>query len=525
MRLRAAARGGGAAGRDHLLALRLLPARQPRATPRTAATSCSRRCTSRACSPTRSTRPPRPTPLPGPVRHREARRSTRSPPTSPPGCASRSSTSTAPAGPSAAGSTSTPRSTSTCRRRSRAIAYDTLAGIEPTASVVVHRQRDRRRQGDGRRQRLREGALQPGDQRPPPAGLVVQAVHPGRRRSRTGISPGDVYELARRRSSPSRTPAARRSSRSTTTRTTTRQRSTSTTATIYSDNSVYAELGLGERRGPQGPEKVADDRPRTWASRPTSRRQPRHDPRARIDPGVTPLEMAYAYRRSPRDGERISGKLDTIPGANDDPRDLGPVAISKIVERRRRDDRREQDRRTMRVLDRGRRRRARRRSCAAASAPGTGEHAQTGGDDWGKTGTTENNGDAWFCGGTDHFTACVWVGHAQTNTPMETEYGGEPVDGGTFPAQIWARSCRRRGHLREQHEAERRERRRRRLRRRHQQRRLRAAAPAPLRRERRRRLRRRRRRRRRRAGARALRRRRRRRRRHRRHRRHRRSRL
>ena len=30
---------------------------------------------------------------------------------------------------------------------------------------------------------------------------------------------------------------------------------------------------------------------------------------------------------------------------------------------------------------------------------------------------------------------CVWVGHAQTNTPMETEYGGLPVDGGTFPAR------------------------------------------------------------------------------------------
>ena len=45
---------------------------------------------------------------------------------------------------------------------------------------------------------------------------------------------------------------------------------------------------------------------------------------------------------------------------------------------------------------------------------------------WGKTGTTENNGDAWFCGGSDNFTACVWVGHAQTNTPMETEFSGGP---------------------------------------------------------------------------------------------------
>ena len=71
---------------------------------------------------------------------------------------------------------------------------------------------------------------------------------------------------------------------------------------------------------------------------------------------------------------------------------------------------------------------------------GTGENAQFGDDEeWGKTGTTENNGDAWFCGGSTNLTACVWVGHAQTNTPMQTEYGGDPVDGGTFPALIWGR--------------------------------------------------------------------------------------
>jgi penicillin-binding protein 1A len=69
---------------------------------------------------------------------------------------------------------------------------------------------------------------------------------------------------------------------------------------------------------------------------------------------------------------------------------------------------------------------------------GTGELAQFGDpEEWGKTGTTENNGDAWFCGGSTHLTACVWVGHAQTNTPMQTEYNGGPVDGGTFPAYIW----------------------------------------------------------------------------------------
>ncbi len=64
---------------------------------------------------------------------------------------------------------------------------------------------------------------------------------------------------------------------------------------------------------------------------------------------------------------------------------------------------------------------------------GTGVRAQYGGYAWGKTGTTENNGDAWFCGGSEDVTACVWVGHAEGNTPMETEYAGAPVDGGTYP--------------------------------------------------------------------------------------------
>jgi penicillin-binding protein 1A len=70
---------------------------------------------------------------------------------------------------------------------------------------------------------------------------------------------------------------------------------------------------------------------------------------------------------------------------------------------------------------------------------GTGVHANIGAPgQWGKTGTTENNGDAWFCGATEEVTACVWVGYADTTTPMTTLYNGGPVMGGTFPALIWA---------------------------------------------------------------------------------------
>ena len=49
---------------------------------------------------------------------------------------------------------------------------------------------------------------------------------------------------------------------------------------------------------------------------------------------------------------------------------------------------------------------------------GTGVNADIGAEgQWGKTGTTEKNGDAWFCGATEEVTACVWVGYADSRHP------------------------------------------------------------------------------------------------------------
>jgi penicillin-binding protein 1A len=55
----------------------------------------------------------------------------------------------------------------------------------------------------------------------------------------------------------------------------------------------------------------------------------------------------------------------------------------------------------------------------------------------GKTGTTENYGDAWFVGYTPQLAVAVWVGYPNNLTPMLTEYDGEAVAGGTYPALIW----------------------------------------------------------------------------------------
>jgi membrane peptidoglycan carboxypeptidase len=70
---------------------------------------------------------------------------------------------------------------------------------------------------------------------------------------------------------------------------------------------------------------------------------------------------------------------------------------------------------------------------------GTGKRAQLsdGRPVAGKTGTTENYGDAWFVGYTPQLVTAVWVGYPTTLRPMLTEYNGDAVAGGTFPALIW----------------------------------------------------------------------------------------
>jgi penicillin-binding protein 1A len=70
---------------------------------------------------------------------------------------------------------------------------------------------------------------------------------------------------------------------------------------------------------------------------------------------------------------------------------------------------------------------------------GTGKLAQLpdGRPVAGKTGTTENYGDAWFIGYTPQLVAAVWVGYPNTLHPMLSDYHDGPVAGGTFPALIW----------------------------------------------------------------------------------------
>ncbi|HWK28416.1 MAG TPA: transglycosylase domain-containing protein [Solirubrobacter sp.] len=68
---------------------------------------------------------------------------------------------------------------------------------------------------------------------------------------------------------------------------------------------------------------------------------------------------------------------------------------------------------------------------------GTATAAAIGRPAAGKTGTAENEADAWFCGFTPQLATCVWVGYAQGEIPMTALDGFSPVVGGSVPARIW----------------------------------------------------------------------------------------
>jgi penicillin-binding protein 1A len=68
---------------------------------------------------------------------------------------------------------------------------------------------------------------------------------------------------------------------------------------------------------------------------------------------------------------------------------------------------------------------------------GTGTAADIGKPAAGKTGTAQNNWDAWFAGYVPKLTAVVWMGHPEGSIPMENVQGRATVTGGSLPAEIW----------------------------------------------------------------------------------------
>ncbi|MDQ3729758.1 MAG: transglycosylase domain-containing protein [Actinomycetota bacterium] len=153
---------------------------------------------------------------------------------------------------------------------------------------------------------------------------------------------------------------------------------------------------------------------------------------------VTPLEMAHSYNTIEEDGDLISGSMAASKG--------GPVAIEKVLDSTDEDAEPVPDKTGATGVNESIRDQVispetaetASTTLATVVTSGTGKRAQTGEPTWGKTGTTDDNGDAWFCGATPDITTCVWVGNADSREPMLTEFGGQPVDGGTIPALIFA---------------------------------------------------------------------------------------
>lgn len=221
-------------------------------------------------------------------------------------------------------------------------------------------------------------------------------------------------------------------------------------ATTYSDNSIYAQLGLEGLNG-----KTVEDRTRSIAS--TVHQAGYRDPISTnpamvlggLKEGVSPLGWAYAYSTIGNNGDRISGSLAPVPGDS-------PVAFTEVTDKNGHVIK-GGDNEVIhhQVFDQENIEEAKSILETVVSS-GTGTHAQIGAEgQWGKTGTTEENVDAWFCGGVQsEVTACVWVGYPDSATPMTTLYSGGPVMGGTFPALIWASVISAWQEIKAQHEAE-----------------------------------------------------------------------
>jgi penicillin-binding protein 1A len=199
---------------------------------------------------------------------------------------------------------------------------------------------------------------------------------------------------------------------------------TLTGATAFSDNSIYAEVGLKV-----GTEKIAKLAHRMGITTPLST-----NPAMTIGGltvGVTPLDMAHSYETIAHGGDRVTGTM-ALGGA--------PVGIQEVdAGSRTLPDGHHHDVNHVelkRILP---------TNIAQTETSmletviqyGTGKAAAIGQFAAGKTGTTSNYGDAWFVGWDSKYTVAVWVGFPDKLVPMLTDFNDSPVLGGTFPALIW----------------------------------------------------------------------------------------
>jgi penicillin-binding protein 1A len=196
-------------------------------------------------------------------------------------------------------------------------------------------------------------------------------------------------------------------------------------ATAYSDNSVFAEVGLDV-----GTARIAQIAHRMGITTPISTNPAMTIGGLKV--GVTPLDMAHAYETLASGGNRVGGSMVSGDGPNGiqevaappgqvlpdgHARDVNQVKLTRVLPEWVAST---ETSMLETVLEYG-----------TAKAAAIGQFAA------GKTGTTSNFSDAWFVGWDSKYTVAVWVGYPNSLVSMATDFNGGPVEGGTYPALIW----------------------------------------------------------------------------------------
>ena len=181
-------------------------------------------------------------------------------------------------------------------------------------------------------------------------------------------------------------------------------------ATVQSVNTVYAQLSIDET-----PQKIADMAKRSGITTPLKANQTL----VLGTEDVSVLDMASAYMTFATRGEAVppspilevrnaAGELlernkpKRTKAMSQQVADTVNFALQQVVQR------------------------------------GTGKAAAIGQPLAGKTGTTEENGDAWFVGYTPELSTAVWMGFPEGSQRQMKKIRGVDVTGGTFPAQMFA---------------------------------------------------------------------------------------
>ncbi len=189
-----------------------------------------------------------------------------------------------------------------------------------------------------------------------------------------------------------------------------------TNATLHSDNTVFAQMTLDV-----GPENVAAMAHKLGVQTPLTTADGAYVPSMGLGSiAVSPLDMASAYSTLAAGGvyskpmaiRKVvlsSGKVDTDAGWGKPHRtrvipDWVAYTVTQVLEQN--------------------------------MLHGTGVGAYFGRPAAGKTGTTDNYADAWFCGYTPTLEATIWIGYASGEIPM-TNVHGTYVSGPSYPATIW----------------------------------------------------------------------------------------